>query len=58
MRVVIQNDDEKDADVNAKVITVYKVDMHCEDCSRKIRRTIELFEGDAPYILTLLSYLK
>lgn len=43
MRVVIQNDDEKDADVNAKVITVYKVDMHCEDCSRKIRRTIELF---------------
>ncbi|KAG8646169.1 hypothetical protein MANES_10G131300v8 [Manihot esculenta] len=39
------NDDEKDADVNAKVITVYKVDMHCEDCSRKIRRTIELFEG-------------
>ncbi|KAG8647213.1 heavy metal-associated isoprenylated plant protein 3 [Manihot esculenta] len=30
---------------DAKVISVYKVDMHCEGCAKKIRRAVKHLEG-------------
>ncbi|KAF2289886.1 hypothetical protein GH714_039022 [Hevea brasiliensis] len=34
--------DKKD---DAKVISVYKIDMHCEGCAKKIRRAVRRLEG-------------
>lgn len=31
---------------DAKVISVYKVDMHCEGCAKKIRRAVKHLEGE------------
>ncbi|XP_058003467.1 heavy metal-associated isoprenylated plant protein 5-like [Hevea brasiliensis] len=32
-------------DDDAKVISVYKMDMHCEGCAKKIRLAVEQLEG-------------
>lgn len=40
-----------DADTGAKqddgkVTAVYKIDMHCEGCAKKIKRSIKHYEGN------------
>lgn len=31
---------------DAKVISVYKMNMHCEGCAKKIRRAVKRLEGN------------
>lgn len=43
-----KNENAKPADAGGddKVTAVYKIDMHCEGCAKKIKQTIKKSEGN------------